>query len=58
MVRQVVLFILLWALLWAGLSTWRKWKVKSAFNWSKTLGLSGLAAVLTFILLAVFVQVF
>jgi hypothetical protein len=52
MVRGILIFVILWALFAAALSTWRSWSARGAWKLSKTLGLASLAAALTVLVLA------
>lgn len=58
MARGVLAFLILWLVAFGGLATWRQWSIRSAWSVAKTIGLSGLAALIVFIILAVFVALF
>lgn len=52
MSRGILIFLIIWALFAAALSTWRSWTSRGAWRLSKTLGLASLAAALTVLVLA------
>lgn len=45
-------------LAFAGISTWRRWTFKESIKWGKTLIMSGLAALVVSVILAVIVILF